>query len=192
MLKARCKSPVSFIINHRAGGETERDGRREGWCVWGCFKPAVMSEPKQAGGGERRRGEGHVTLSGGIRSPSLSWNPYKESEAWCSNRRIRAHTHTHVTAITLLSVVNKRVRCMDYRRTIQVRTQPSACYSASCTVFWRPTLAGCTTDQNMSITESQTWFEAASRSAGISKRLSRNQWPEMANQSRVNGFDIPQ
>ncbi len=107
----------------------ERDGWREGWRVWGCFKPAVMSEPKQAGGGERRRGEGHVTLSGGIRSPSLSWNPYKDSEAWCSNRRTcthtHTHTHTHITAITLLSVVNKRVRCTDYRHTTQAHTQPA-------------------------------------------------------------------
>ena len=104
------KSPLSFIIKHR-GGETEHDGIGDDERHSG-FKPAVMSELKQAGGGVRRWGEGHVTLSGGIRSPSLSWNPYKESEAQCSHRRI--HTDTYAMAITLLSVVNKRVRCPHF------------------------------------------------------------------------------
>lgn len=44
-------------------------------------------------------------------------------------------THSHVTAVTLLSVVNNGARCGDYRQTTWANTLPAACST-------KPTLTG--------------------------------------------------
>lgn len=73
-----------------------------------------MSEPKQANEG---RGDGdrvHVMLSGGgLANPHCPGTLIRNQ----SHGALMGHTHTHIMAITLQSVVNKRVRCTDYRHT---------------------------------------------------------------------------
>lgn len=116
-LNCSSKLSINFLKHSRAWGKTEQGGmgdeRQEG--VQGCFKTAVMSEPKQA---NERRGEEMGTGctwcspgGGGLANPH------------CPGTLIRNRSHgalmghTHIMAITLQSVVNKRVRCTDYRHT---------------------------------------------------------------------------
>lgn len=108
-----------------------------------------MSEPKQAVGGEKRRGEGHVTLFGGGRLG----HPHCPGTLIRNQRHGAAtdvHTHTHVMVTTLLSVVNKRVRCTDYSPTHSLQQQPTvpAALGQHSLVARPPTMG-----QNMSMTD---------------------------------------
>lgn len=139
--------------------------------MW-CQSPSRQKEGREDGEW------GMWQSAGGIRSPSLSWNPYKESEARCSNRRI--HTHRHVMSITLPSVVNKRVRCTDYRHTTRAHThslQPAAAPDAQGQHL--PAEQPATIGQNKFMTYNQSWSKTVGRSAEMRKHLERNHWQGM-------------